>query len=84
MVVGDLVGEIAFSSDCHQKKKIALELNRGTGKDGQEYAPFLRCEDCAKLQLEKDKMYTREHCEHCEQRATERKNTPYYLEILNN
>lgn len=56
MVVGDLVGEIAVCSDCHQKKKIQLEWSRGTGKDGLEYAPFLRCEDCVKLQLEKDKM----------------------------
>ena len=56
MVVGDLVGEIAVCSDCHQKKKIALELSRATAKDGQIYSPFLRCEDCAKLQLEKDKM----------------------------
>jgi hypothetical protein len=56
MVVGDLVGEIAVCSDCHIKKKIALEWSRGTGKDGQIYAPFLRCADCMKLQLEKDKM----------------------------
>jgi hypothetical protein len=56
MVVGDLVGEIAYCSDCHEKKKISLELSRGTGKDGEIYAPFLRCEDCARLQLEKDKM----------------------------
>ena len=54
MVVGDLVGEIAFCSDCHQKKKIALEWSRGIAKDGQEYAPFLRCEDCVNEQLEKD------------------------------
>ena len=47
MVVGDLVGEIAYCSDCHQKKKIALEWSRGTAKDGQIYAPFLRCESCA-------------------------------------
>jgi len=47
MVVGDLVGEIAYCSDCHQKKKIALEWSRGTAKDGQIYAPFLRCENCA-------------------------------------
>lgn len=56
MVVGDLVGEIATCSDCHHKKKIGLELNKGTGKDGQIYSPFLRCEDCMKLQLDKDKM----------------------------
>jgi hypothetical protein len=56
MVVGDLVGEIAICSDCHQKKKIALEWSSGTGKDGQLYSPFLRCENCVKLQLEKDKM----------------------------
>jgi hypothetical protein len=56
MVVGDLVGEIAVCSDCHQKKKIVMEWNRGTGRDGEIYSPFLRCEDCAKLQLEKDKM----------------------------
>ncbi|HJR83795.1 MAG TPA: hypothetical protein VJ772_00345 [Nitrososphaeraceae archaeon] len=53
MVVGDLVGEIAVCSDCHQKKKIGLEWSRGTGKDGQIYSPFLRCEDCVKLELER-------------------------------
>lgn len=53
MVVGDLVGEIANCSDCHQKKKIALEWSRGTGKDGEVYAPFLRCEDCVKLQSDR-------------------------------
>ena len=53
MVVGDLVGETAVCSDCHQKKKIGLEWSRGTGKDGQVYAPFLRCEDCIRLQLDK-------------------------------
>jgi hypothetical protein len=56
MVVGDLVGEIAICSDCHEKKKIALEWSKGTGRDGEIYSPFLRCEDCVKLQLEKDKM----------------------------
>jgi hypothetical protein len=56
MVEGDHVGEIATCSDCHQKKKIVLEWSSGTGKDGQVYSPFLRCEDCVKLQLEKDKM----------------------------
>lgn len=37
MVVGDLVGEIAVCSDCHQKKKIGLELSREAeaGKKGQ-------------------------------------------------
>ena len=54
MVVGDLVGETAVCSDCHQKKKIGLERSRGTGKDGQVYAPFLRCEDCVRLQPNKD------------------------------
>lgn len=53
MVVGDLVGEIASCSDCHQKKKIGLEWSRGTGKDGQIYSPFLRCEDCVQLELDK-------------------------------
>ena len=54
MVVGDNVGEIAVCSDCHQRKKIGLEWSRGTGKDGQVQAPFLRCEDCVKLELDKD------------------------------
>jgi hypothetical protein len=27
MVVGDNVGEIAVCSDCHQRKKIGLEVN---------------------------------------------------------
>jgi hypothetical protein len=56
MVVGDLIGEIAICSDCHQKKKIGLEWSKGTGRDGEIYSPFVRCEDCVKLQLEKDKM----------------------------
>jgi hypothetical protein len=55
MVEGDLVGEIAICSDCHQKKKIGLDRSKGTGKDGQIYSPFLRCEDCVQLELEKDK-----------------------------
>jgi hypothetical protein len=54
MVIGDNVGEIAVCSDCHERKKIGLEWSRGTGKDGQVYAPFLRCEDCVKLELDKD------------------------------
>ena len=54
MVVGDLVGEIATCSDCHQKKKIVLEWSKGTGTDGEVYAPFLRCEDCVRSQLDKD------------------------------
>ena len=54
MVVGDLVGEIASCSDCHQKKKIGLEWSRGIGKDGQEYAPFLRCEECVRIELHKE------------------------------
>jgi len=44
---------MASCSDCHQKKKIELEWSRGTGKDGQMYSPFLRCEDCVKLELDK-------------------------------
>jgi hypothetical protein len=56
MGVGDRVGEIGICSDCHQWKKIALEWSTGTGRDGQVYSPFVRCEDCVKLELEKDKM----------------------------
>jgi hypothetical protein len=41
MVVGDLVGEIATCSDCHQNKKMGLEWSRGTGKDGEIYLRFL-------------------------------------------
>jgi hypothetical protein len=52
----DFRRRIAVYSDCHQKKKIELEWSRGTGKDGQVYSPFLRCGDCVKLRLEKDKM----------------------------
>ena len=55
MVVGDLVGEIAICSDCHQKKKIKLESSRGIGKDGEVYSPYIRCEDCVQLDLDKDK-----------------------------
>ena len=55
MVEGDLVGEIAICSDCHQKKKIKLQWTRGRGKDGQTYSPFLRCEDCVQLKLDEDK-----------------------------
>jgi hypothetical protein len=51
MVVGDLVGEIAVCSDCHQKKKIGLEWSRGTSKDGEIYSPFLRCEELCKVRI---------------------------------
>jgi hypothetical protein len=53
MGIGDRVGEIGICSDCHQWKKIALEWSTGTGRDGQVYSPFVRCEDCVKLELER-------------------------------
>lgn len=44
MGIDDIVGKIGTCSDCHQQKKIALEWDRGTNKDGEIFAPYLRCE----------------------------------------
>jgi hypothetical protein len=30
-------------------------MDQGRGKDGEVYSPFLRCEDCVQLELDKDK-----------------------------
>ena len=35
-------------------RRIWFEWSRGTGKDGQFYAPFLGCEDCIKIELAKE------------------------------
>jgi hypothetical protein len=55
MDIRDHVGEIGTGSDCHQQKKIQLQYTRAPGKDGQIYSPYLRCEDCVQLELDKDK-----------------------------
>jgi hypothetical protein len=56
MGIGKHVGEIGTCSECHQQKKISLEWDRGSNKEGTPYSPYLRCEDCVKLALDKDKM----------------------------
>lgn len=55
MGIGEHVGKIGTCSECHQQKKIGLEWDRGTNKDGNHYSPYLRCDDCVSLFLEKDK-----------------------------
>jgi hypothetical protein len=55
MGIGDHVGEIGTCSECHQQKKIHLEWSNGTNKEGNAYSPYLKCEDCASLDLEADK-----------------------------
>jgi hypothetical protein len=54
MDIGGHVGKIGTCSECNKQKMIGLEWTRGTDANGNIYSPYLRCEDCISLSLEKD------------------------------
>ncbi len=41
MSAGDDVGRIGTCIECHQRKLITLEWNRGTNRDGNQYSIYL-------------------------------------------
>ncbi len=50
----DLVGKTEICSECGQQKKIGLALDQAPDKKGEVHSPYLKCEDCVSLDLEKD------------------------------
>jgi len=55
MGMGDQVGEVGICSECHQQRKIVLKWDKGKNRHGEFHSPYLRCEDCTKLDLDIDK-----------------------------
>jgi DNA-directed RNA polymerase subunit RPC12/RpoP len=50
----DLVGKTEICSECGKQKKIQIALEQGPDKQGEMHTPYLKCEDCASPDLEKD------------------------------
>jgi hypothetical protein len=50
----DLVGKVEICSECGKQKKIGLASDRAPNKQGEMHSPYLKCEDCVSLDLEKD------------------------------
>ena len=55
MGMGDQLGEVGICSECHQQRKIVLKWDKGKNRHGEFHSPYLRCEDCTKLDLDIDK-----------------------------
>lgn len=50
----DLIGKTEICSECGKQKKIQLALDQGPDKHGAMHTPYLKCEDCASPDSEKD------------------------------
>jgi hypothetical protein len=52
--IEDLVGKTEICSECRKQKKIGLAYDQAPDKQGEMHSPYLKCEDCVSLDLEKD------------------------------
>ena len=50
----DLIGKTEICSECGKQKKIQLVYDSAPNKQGERHTPYLKCEDCVSLDLEKD------------------------------
>ena len=55
----DYIGLVETCSECKQQKKIGLATDQGKDAKGNEYSPYLKCDDCISLALKGDQTQSR-------------------------